>query len=70
MPKIWKVVLTGGPCAGKTTALSNLLQRFSSNLTVFCIPEMATITFRAGVAIKPDTYSFEQLVGFTENIIK
>ena len=70
MPKIWKVVLTGGPCAGKTTALSNILQRFSSTLAVFCIPEMATITFRAGVSIRPDVYTFDQLVAFTENIIK
>ena len=70
MPKLWKVVLTGGPCAGKTTALTNIMERFSSLMSVYCIPEMATITFRAGVAIRPDMYSFDQLVSFTSELIR
>lgn len=70
MPKLWKIVLTGGPCAGKTTALTNIMERFSKNMSVFCIPEMATITFRAGVAIRPDMYTFEELVTFTSELVK
>lgn len=70
MGKVWKVVLTGGPCAGKTTALSDIMERFSSHMSVFCVPEMATLTFRAGVAIHPDMYSFDQLVIFTAELIR
>lgn len=70
MGKVWKIVLTGGPCAGKTTALSDIMEKFSSHMSVFCIPEMATLTFRAGVAIQPSLYSFDQLVMFTTELIK
>ena len=70
MPKVWKIVLTGGPCAGKTTALSNIMERFSTSMSVFCVPEMATITFRSGVPLQPSLYSFEQLVEFTAELIK
>ena len=70
MPKIWKVVLTGGPCAGKTTALTSIMERLSGIMPVFCVPEMATITFKAGVAIRPDMYTFDELVTFTSELIK
>lgn len=70
MGRVWKVVLTGGPCAGKTTALSDIRERFSSHMAVFSVPEMATLTFRAGVAIQPSMYSFEQLVTFTAELIR
>lgn len=70
MGRSWKVVLTGGPCAGKTTALSDIIERFSSHMTVFCVPEMATLTFKAGVPIRPDMYSFDQLVTFTAELIR
>lgn len=64
MSKLWKVVLTGGPCAGKTTALSLIAERFSNSMAVICIPEMATLTFSSGVPIRPDLYSHDQLVHF------
>jgi nucleoside-triphosphatase THEP1 len=70
MGEIWKIVLTGGPCAGKTTALSDIMERFSSHMAVYCIPEMATLTFRAGVVIQPELYDFDQLVIFTIELIQ
>lgn len=70
MQNIWKLVLTGGPCSGKTTTLASIYEKFSSKINVICVPEIATITFRAGVKINPDKYEFEELVSFTKEFIK
>ena len=35
--KITKIVLTGGPCAGKTTAMARIIEHFSS-LVSRCSP--------------------------------
>lgn len=50
MGRFFKVVLTGGPCAGKTSAQS-LLQTTFENLgwKVFMVPEAATILLNGGV---------------------
>lgn len=32
--KVYLVCLTGGPCAGKTTALASIMTHFSSKFTV------------------------------------
>ena len=50
-PEITKIVLTGGPCAGKTTALSwiqNNLPKYG--YTVLYVPETATELIGGGVA--------------------
>lgn len=44
MPDIKKIVLTGGPCAGKTTALVRVIDHFSSlGYKVFTVPEVPTL---------------------------
>lgn len=44
MNTIKKIVLTGGPCAGKTTALVKVIEHFTSlGYKVFTIPEVPTI---------------------------
>ena len=49
--KINKIVLTGGPCAGKTTALSWISNYFSKRgYTVLFVPETATELITNGVA--------------------
>lgn len=46
-----KIVLTGGPCAGKTTALSHLFDRLSSmGMKPIMVPEAATVVIGAGVS--------------------
>jgi len=48
------IVLTGGPCAGKTTAISHLQQKlFDLGYTVITVPEAATEFILSG--LKPDT---------------
>ncbi len=49
MKKIVKVVLTGGPCAGKTTALVRIIEHFTSlGYKVFTIPEVPTLYSQGG----------------------
>ena len=44
MPDIKRIVLTGGPCAGKTTALVRVIEHFNSlGFKVFCVPEVPTL---------------------------
>ena len=49
--KIWKLVLTGGPCGGKTTGQSRL-STFFENLgwKVFRVPETAPVLMSGGIA--------------------
>lgn len=48
---ITKIVVTGGPCAGKSTALSRIQQEFTSlGYSVLFVPETATELINGGVA--------------------
>lgn len=50
MSEIKKIVLTGGPCAGKTTAMVRIIEHFTSlGFKVFTIPEIPTIFSQAGM---------------------
>jgi len=52
---LFKVVLTGGPCGGKTTAKSEIKARFESlGFLVLCGPEAATLLFGGGVPFPHD----------------
>ena len=47
---MFKIVLTGGPCAGKTTALARLSAFLNERgFRVFTVPEAATMLFTNGV---------------------
>ena len=55
MQKITKIVLTGGPCAGKTTALARIIQYYTDRgYTVYAQPEAATLFNQAGVNFLTD----------------
>lgn len=52
-PKIPRYVLTGGPCAGKTTALAMLRQKLTDRgITPFVVPEVATQIIASGVSFQ------------------
>ena len=62
MNDIKKIVLTGGPCAGKTTALVRVIEHFSSiGFKVFTIPEVPTLFTQAGMnyLTKNQTFFYE-----------
>lgn len=48
--RIHRVVLTGGPCAGKTTSI-NRIRNFFENIgwKAFCVPETASILLSSGI---------------------
>lgn len=48
--KVLKIVLTGGPCGGKTTAISALQEEFmEKGYHVIIVPESATILINSGI---------------------
>ena len=48
--KVKKIVLTGGPCAGKTTALQQIEREFTEKgYHVLIVPEAASILIGAGI---------------------
>lgn len=50
MKKVWSFVITGGPCSGKTTALSTIEQELSSRgYYVLTVPETATELIPNGI---------------------
>ena len=49
MKEIKRIVLTGGPCAGKTTALVRIIEHFSNlGFKVFTVPEVPTMYSQGG----------------------
>ena len=49
MENIKRIVLTGGPCAGKTTALVRIIEHFSNlGFKVFTVPEVPTMYIQGG----------------------
>lgn len=59
--KIYKVCLTGGPCSGKTSSLSHIIDRLSSRMLIYTIPEMFTMTTAAGYKFNPQEMTVYEL---------
>lgn len=56
---IKKIVLTGGPCAGKTTALVKITEYFSNlGYKVFTVPEVPTMVTQSGWNYLTDNKAF------------
>ena len=67
--RVWKLVLTGGPCGGKTTGQARL-RTFFENIgwKVYCVPETANILLSGG--IKFGDLSPEMAKEFQKNLLK
>jgi len=66
--RIHRVVLTGGPCAGKTTSI-NRIRNFFENIgwKAFCVPETASTLLSSGIRF----YDLgEHTMQFQENLLK
>lgn len=49
--RVWHLALTGGPCAGKTTALAYLTEKLNNlGFRVVVVPEAATLLIQSGIA--------------------
>lgn len=67
--RVYKVVLTGGPCAGKTTVQA-MMSTFFENLgwKVYRVPEAATVLLSGGV--KFTDLDDQEVYTFQENLIR
>lgn len=67
--RVYKIVLTGGPCGGKTTGQSRLCTFFENlGWKVFRVPETATVLLSGG--IKFSDLSAKEAYIFQENLLK
>lgn len=58
MQTITKIAITGGPCAGKTSAMARIVDHFSGlGVRVFTVPEAATLLAQSGVDFLTDDKS-------------
>ncbi len=70
-PKLFKIVLTGGPCGGKTTALARLSEFFRTHgFRVFTVPEAATTLWSNGVALADVLASKETQYWFQDTVLE
>ena len=68
-PRVHRIVITGGPCAGKTTAMAKLSLRLQNmGFDVFVVPEVATLTITGGA--KPGSYSQKQHRDWEVSVLK
>jgi CYTH domain-containing protein/thymidylate kinase len=64
-----RIVLTGGPCSGKTTSISLLQEKISEmGFDVVCVPEVATLLIGSG--IQPWLLNPAQLFIFQDRLIQ
>ncbi|XP_023175167.1 TRPL translocation defect protein 14 isoform X2 [Drosophila hydei] len=67
--RVYKIVLTGGPCGGKTTGQSRLCTFFENlGWRVFRVPETATVLLSGGV--KFSDLTDDEASKFQENLIR
>ncbi|ELR13223.1 uncharacterized protein ACA1_100600 [Acanthamoeba castellanii str. Neff] len=67
--QVYTVVLTGGPCGGKSTALATLTKHLrAQGYEVYSVPEIPTLVFTAGVPTI-SSMNEEQLLAFEKQIL-
>src|SRR5262249_48279972 len=68
-PSIQRVVLTGGPCAGKSTALRQVSDWLrAADVQVFHVPEASTLLLSAGIQVAGEP--LERLIAFQRGIVQ
>lgn len=69
--KVHRILLTGGPCAGKTTILAKLQSHLESNgFRVFCVPEAATLIRTGGGILDTSKLSWDFQVQMQTTLLK
>jgi CYTH domain-containing protein len=66
---VYRIVLTGGPCGGKSTCLSAITERIVGlGFHVYRVPETATLLLGGGVRVRD--LSADQLVGVQQGFLR
>lgn len=69
MSSLHRIVLTGGPCGGKTTAMARLFERLQAlGFRVFIVPEAATMLISGGVSFRD--VSMQQLFALETALLR
>lgn len=69
--QIVRICFTGGPCAGKTTALASCAQSLHQlGIPTFVVPEAATMLNRGGAMINNVALEMARVVKFQINLMK
>lgn len=69
VPSIHRIAITGGPCAGKTTALAEISERLRSRgFGVYIVPEAATLMFTGGASFAG--MDANQVLNFQTQLLK
>lgn len=68
---IYRICVTGGPCAGKTTSLTTIRTDLQERgFMVLEVPEAATLMMKGGCFIQTSTMSFSQAVKFQISLMQ
>jgi CYTH domain-containing protein/thymidylate kinase len=68
-PPIYRIVLTGGPCGGKSTAMAHISDRLQSlGFRVYRVPEAATLFITGGFS--PWLMAGEERIAFEGNLVR
>lgn len=68
---VHKIVFSGGPCAGKTTACEEVKKVFEQRgFQVMIVPEAAKILVESGAMILMDRLTADERIHFQEMIVK
>lgn len=68
---LYKIVVTGGPCAGKTTAVQRVREEFTKRgFKVMVVPEVPTLLVQSGAMIKMDRFTSENRIEFQRLLMK
>ena len=62
---VYRICLTGGPCAGKTTALTKIVNVLGkTGFKTYIVPEAATLLMKSGAMIDNSKMTTEQSMAF------
>ena len=65
-PQLYRIVLAGGRCGGKTTALAEIKARLEAlGFLILCLPEVATLLFGGGAF----PYDDDTTIAFQKNLL-
>ena len=68
---IYKIAITGGPCAGKSTSMEKIKTIFSQKgYRVLCVPEIPTMVVYAGGMILMSKFNSQERVRFQALLIR
>ena len=66
-----RILLTGGPCAGKSTAIAAISQDLTQlGYKVLVVPEAATIIMKGGAMIVSSSFTEQQGLMFQKGLMK